>query len=113
MAKNKIKEWAKSEDKGFAKKGKGEKKDTPLPADIQKLVDEQFDLNWHKVDSEGKLLGGKADKMKPEDFDEEQLKIGTEHELEHTDDEDTAREIAMDHLAEDPDYYKKLKKIEK
>jgi len=26
--------------------------------------------------------------------------------LEHTDDEKLAREIAMDHLKEDPDYYK-------
>jgi hypothetical protein len=33
-------------------------------------------------------------------------------ELEHTDDPQKAREIAMDHLTEDPNYYIKLKKIE-
>jgi len=36
---------------------------------------------------------------------------GIKVELEHTDDIYIAREIAMDHLAEDPDYYNKLKKI--
>jgi hypothetical protein len=28
--------------------------------------------------------------------------------MEHTDDEEIAREIAMDHLTEDPKYYTKL-----
>jgi hypothetical protein len=51
--------------------------------------------------------GGKADKKKPEEFDQEQLAIGTQHELEHTSDATLAQEIAMDHLTEDPDYYKK------
>ena len=60
-----------------------------------------------------KIKGGKADKMKPSDFDAEQLKIGTEHEMEHTDDKSVAQEIAMDHLSEDKDYYRKLKQIEK
>jgi hypothetical protein len=51
--------------------------------------------------------------MKPEDFDEEALKKGTQHELEHTDDSKVAQQIAMDHLAEDPKYYEKLEKMEK
>ncbi|AGS81166.1 hypothetical protein [Caulobacter phage Cr30] len=38
-----------------------------------------------------------------------QLKIGIQHEKEHTTRESVAREIALDHLNEDPDYYKKLK----
>jgi hypothetical protein len=42
-----------------------------------------------------------------------QLIDGTFVELEHTDDHQKAREIAMDHLFEDPNYYIKLKKIEK
>lgn len=54
------------------------------------------------------LSGGKADKKKPEEFDQEQLAIGTQHELEHTNDSKVAQEIAMDHLTEDPEYYKKL-----
>ena len=55
-----------------------------------------------------RLGGGVADQMAPEDFDPLDLRIGTEHELEHTDDLEEAREIAMDHLAEDPLYYDKL-----
>lgn len=59
------------------------------------------------------LPGGKADKMQPELFNQQQLQKGIEHELEHTDDPDLAREIAMDHLSEDPMYYDNLQKIEK
>lgn len=41
-----------------------------------------------------------------------ELKKGIEIEKEHTNDENKAKEIAMDHLVEDPHYYSKLKKIE-
>jgi transcriptional regulator with XRE-family HTH domain len=40
------------------------------------------------------------------------LKKGIEVELEHTTDKKIAKEIALDHLYEDPKYYEKLKKIE-
>lgn len=60
-----------------------------------------------------KIEGGLADKKKPSDFDREQLAAGIKVELEHTSDRKIAREIAMDHLTEDPNYYKKLKTIEK
>lgn len=60
-----------------------------------------------------KLSGGKADSMQPSDFDARKLRAGISHEFEHTDDIKTAEEIAMDHEVEDPNYYKKLKKIEK
>lgn len=46
------------------------------------------------------------------DVDPEQLRIGTEHEMEHTDSRKTARRIALDHLAETPDYYTRLATIE-
>lgn len=59
------------------------------------------------------LSGGKADKMQPELFNQQQLQKGIEHELEHTNDPDLAREIAMDHLSEDPKYYDHIAKIEK
>lgn len=39
-----------------------------------------------------------------------QLEMGIKVEHEHTDDEDKARRIALDHLDEKPDYYTKLKK---
>jgi hypothetical protein len=42
-----------------------------------------------------------------------QLEMGIKVEMEHTDDEKTAKEIAMDHLWEDPTYYTKLKRMEK
>jgi hypothetical protein len=43
---------------------------------------------------------------------EDQLKIGTEVEFEHTDDELIARTIASHHLYERLDYYTKLKQVE-
>lgn len=57
------------------------------------------------------LPGGRADRMTPEMFDPLQLARGTSVEFEHTRDMALAREIAMDHLAEDPDYYRKLATI--
>ena len=41
---------------------------------------------------------------------QKQLKVGIGVEKEHTKNEDTAREIALDHLGENPKYYAKLKK---
>ena len=40
------------------------------------------------------------------------FKKGVDVELEHTSDEAIAKEIAIDHLWEDPAYYDKLEKIE-
>lgn len=60
-----------------------------------------------------KLKGGKADKKSPKDFNKKALLEGMRHELEHTSSKKLAMEIAMDHLTEDPNYYKKLKSIEK
>lgn len=66
-----------------------------------------------KASHEDKSPGGLADKKSPKDFDAIQLEAGRKVEMEHTDDPVLAQEIAMDHLTEDPDYYKKLKIIEK
>jgi len=41
-----------------------------------------------------------------------QLRKGIEVEMEHSKDESKAREIAMDHISEDPKYYDKLTKME-
>jgi hypothetical protein len=60
-----------------------------------------------------KIPGGLADKKKPKDFDPNKLKEGQKVEREHTKNKDIAREIAMDHLVEDSEYYKKLKKLER
>lgn len=59
------------------------------------------------------LPGGLADKRRPSDFNQKELRRGIKVELEHTDDPEIAREIAMDHLTEDRAYYEKLAMIEK
>lgn len=41
-----------------------------------------------------------------------QLRKGVKVELEHTTDKNQAREIALDHLSEYPDYYDRLEKVE-
>lgn len=54
------------------------------------------------------LQGGMADGMDASRFDPEELSMGLKVELEHTNDPKAAIEIAMDHLAETPDYYSRL-----
>jgi len=46
-------------------------------------------------------------------FDMDQVIIGVEVEMEHTDDPKVALQIAIDHLNEFPDYYTGLKNMEK
>lgn len=79
-------------------------------------------IKYKQSFKEEKLEGGESDKMtiydiaKKHKFDvkklEVQLNNGIGVEMEHTKNKKIAREIAMDHLFEDPNYYKKLKKIE-
>ncbi len=59
------------------------------------------------------LPGGLADGMPADAFDLAELETGIGVEMEHTNDRAVAEEIAKDHLAEDPDYYKKLLEMEK
>jgi len=88
---------------------------------VQKLTTEapqQYAQNYDKLKKEKKasfdwLEGGRADHAKDEEFSEEALAEGAAHEREHTKTPSIASEIAKDHLKEDPDYYKKLKKMEK
>lgn len=58
------------------------------------------------------IPGGLADKGSPKDLSQKQLAMGIKVEMEHTNDEAIAREIALDHLTEDPEYYSKLKIME-
>lgn len=60
------------------------------------------------------LANGRANKegVTEDDVDSEELRMGIEVEYEHTTDEETAKRIALDHLAELPDYYTRLKKME-
>lgn len=59
------------------------------------------------------LPGGLADDKTPDDFPATALLQGKRVESEHTSRPALATEIAMDHLTEDPKYYKKLEKVEK
>lgn len=50
---------------------------------------------------------------KESEVDSEELKMGIEAELEHTSDREVAKRIALAHLKEMPNYYSKLKEIER
>lgn len=72
---------------------------------------------------ENKIVGGKADSKSVEEIAwhhncsigdiEDELSMGQKIEMEHTDSAKEAVEIAKDHLWEIPDYYTRLKKMEK
>lgn len=91
---------------GLAEDGKKEKLKGGK-ADEKKLLDiamkhafgEKALTTGHKINS---ILG----------ILKSELKKGISVEMEHTDDKEKAKEIAMDHLMEDPHYYSKLKKVE-
>ena len=57
--------------------------------------------------AEDVLAGGRGDNKPDSDFSKDELSKGVEHEHEHTRDDQVAKEIAKDHLSEDPRYYEK------
>lgn len=59
------------------------------------------------------LTGGKGDRLSPKNVNRKELAMGIKTEMEHTSSKRIAKEIALDHLAEDKKYYTKLKKIHK
>lgn len=78
---------------------------------------EQSGMDEHKFEEKlYKFLSSFAAEGESQDFegryDPEQLAMGVKVEMEHTDDPAIARRIAMDHLAEFPDYYTRLAKME-
>lgn len=101
------------------------------PGEIKKKMKNLY-LSEETENIEGGLSSGKTikdiaimhtyddstDSVDPSDIErmvshlEDQLSMGVEVEMEHTNDASLAKEIAMDHLTEDPNYYTKLKKIE-
>ena len=72
-------------------------------------------LQWYQARPGYENNPGLAEKsgFTPDLADPEQLAIGTKVEMEHTDDPRLARRIALDHLAEHPDYYRALRKMER
>lgn len=55
-----------------------------------------------------KLKGGSGDNTPSDKVNPNQLSLGVQIEMEHSNDPEIAKEIAMDHLTEDPEYYTKL-----
>jgi hypothetical protein len=96
--------------------------DNPKPPDdeIHKLG-EKLGLDPDRFEEHiyailGAILGtGKAKKEKftEKDADKKELETGIKVEMEHTKNKAIAKRIALDHLAELPDYYSRLLKMEK
>lgn len=63
--------------------------------------------------AEDVLPGGKGDNQPDSKFSKKQLKKGIKHEAEHTKSPEIKKEIAKDHLTEDPKYYTHLDAVEK
>lgn len=72
------------------------------------FTDPEFINTWKGAEGLAERRG-----FKVEDADPEQLRMGCEVEHEHTNDPARAEQIAIDHLAEIPDYYTRLKRMEK
>lgn len=77
--------------------------------DIKKLLAPAL----NKTAAKDKLPGGVADGLPDSKFPPKALAEGVKHEHEHTSDDQTAKEIAKDHLSEDKSYYEKIKEVEK
>ena len=90
-----------------------ENKKSPEQDRIEKLLEEIKET----------VRGGLSDTHTPETIAkkhgvsvkeiEAQIEIGKKIEMEHTNDSEEARRVAMDHLVELPDYYTRLVKMEK
>ena len=88
--------------------------------EIKMAKDKKLKVTEHTLGDE--IPGGLGDDKTAQDiadkFDvsiedvEKEIEMGIEVEFEHTDDKDKAKEIAIDHLMEFPDYYTRLDKME-
>ena len=91
------------------------------PQQTQK-VEEKFELyrrtikDSFQVDIKGfkeNLTGGVADGKAIAAYDLDELLTGMKFELEHTSDRFVALELAMDHLERIPNYYSRLRRLER
>ena len=71
---------------------------------------EMFPFPKHlvKVMEGDKVAGGKGDNTNSKDVNQKEFKVGMAVEMEHTSDAETAKEIVLDHLTENPKYYSDL-----
>jgi hypothetical protein len=83
-----------------------------LGNELKKVTDEQVKRIAASNIKEEKLKGGRASKEVRENatelFDPLEISVGIKVEMEHTDSIEAAREIALDHLTENKDYYTRL-----
>lgn len=77
---------------------------------LRELLKKEFGIDMDKFQDQ--VGGGLGDRARPSDFDVDQLKMGIEVEMEHTDDPYIALEITLDHLTEAEDYYARLDEME-
>ncbi len=56
-----------------------------------------------------RIPGGKGDGLRTSDVNQQELAMGIKVEMEHTSSRAIATEIALDHLSEDPHYYRRLR----
>ena len=108
--------------KTFSKIQKPIKKQKHMPDNKFKQIDEfdeytdtehnDWDVSYREfyehITEVNSLTGGVGDVTAPSNVNTKELSIGVQVEMEHTNDEKIATEIAMDHLTEDPQYYSKL-----
>ena len=93
------------------------KQDKPIAdSDVHALAD-KLQISPDKMEEQiynilRSFLSGGMSQGKIEDVNPDELAMGIKIESEHTDDPILQEKIARDHLAEDKNYYSKLKKIE-
>lgn len=89
-----------------------EGEDENLGNKLKEVTDEQVKRIAASNIKEEKLKGGRASKEVRENatelFDPLEISVGIKVEMEHTDSIEAAREIALDHLTENKDYYTRL-----
>jgi hypothetical protein len=82
-----------------------------LNACVRASVNENGCCNFFEAKNPDSVVFPPQDRpsiLKEDEVDPEQLEKGIEEEMEHTDDSETAKKIALDHLSETPDYYTRL-----
>lgn len=91
-----------------------EEEEVPENGEEEKEIEPAVGLDPTDADNDGDFVeGGLGDDANVSEFEPAQILKGIEVEMEHTKDPKVALEIAMDHLAELPDYYTRLEKMEK
>jgi hypothetical protein len=86
-----------------------ETEDDEIDAMIKKIEDEKAGEEAIKAQYDENINEGKGKDLHPNQIHPGELRMGIRVEMEHTDELDKAKKIALDHLAENPFYYTALK----